>query len=628
MKLQKPRILEVRILVPIWGDDYIEDFLNYSMNALLLDRNIPTVSKKYKVTMNFLTTVQGEFEVKSHKSYEKIKRYTNILFTSVEDLVVNANYSTTLTLAYARGLQSIPGSNYFRTLFILLNSDFILSNGSLNSLVQKAENGASAVYGASLRIKGESARKKLSDEFNKKTKQKFFSSRSLVRYAMKILHPTVNAMTINQNIMSYQIYTKIYWKLSEKILISHDYLLCCMGLVPIRRLEQVTSYVDYSFAAELSDPKTRVVIDDSDDYLAIEIQDMYKESEFIESGAKSLKYLAKHISSWTTKEHREVSNSLIKFHAINIPKDFAKQVENFEEYYSQLSDKLTRAPMSHINHPHWVGGINAWMFHFRLKFGKSLQLGDVSPTIRPISNSLFASSLKPRISLLYRRFLELGLRNFRHINISSSLFSSEQIDFELMSKSVDTLQNSSRALIIILGDFLAPKEIKGAEVLSFRDFHRAIISRKSYAQKYANIQEIKVFSELGDPAYFLENIDIIRNVISKSANISFHISNHRSVYGSSDLAKRLVQLSELTAIRDIQIRAFRKKFLSKLERYRGRAIRGMQVLTLRRVLHILFFLFSFIVLNFCIFLVNLLAPLQEGEFFSSEYDSMKIQFHV
>ena len=627
MMPQKPRILEVRILVPVWGQDYVEDFLNYSMNALLLDRNIPSVSKKYKVTMHFLTTVQGEFEIKSHESYEKIKKSTNILFTSIEDLVVDGNYSTTLTLAYARGLQSIPGSNYFKTFFILLNSDFILSNGSLKSLVQKAENGASAVYGASLRIKGERARGKLSDEFAKRTKQKFFSSRSLVRYAMKILHPTVNAMTINQNVISYQIYTKIYWKLSEKILVSHDYLLCCMGLVPTRRLEQVTSYVDYSFAAELSDPETRVVIDDSDDYLAIEIQDMYKESEFIESGSKSLKYVAKHFSSWTTKEHREVSNSLIKFHAINLPKDFTEQVKSFEEYYLKITDELTPAPKSHINHPHWVGGINAWMFHFRLKFGKSLRLSDVSPTIKPITNSVFSSSVKPRISLLYRMFLDLRLRNFRNINITPSPFSPEQIDFELIFKSVGTLESSSGALVVILSDVLAPKEINGAEVLSFRDFRRATNSRDSCTQKYANIEEIRVFSKMGDTTYFLENIDFIRRQISKSATISLHITNHVSTFDSLDLNKRLVLLSELTAIKDIQIRTFRKKFLNNLVRHRARALRGMQSLALKRVLHILFFLLSFIVLSSCIFLVNLLTSIQVSESFSTKCDSIEIQFH-
>ena len=627
MTLSQPRILEVRILVPVWGQEYIDDFLNYSMQALLLDRNIPLVARNYKITINFLTTDQGISDIKAHEQYIKIKKYARIVFISVEDLVVDFNYSTILTLAYARGLQAIRANSYFRTCFILLNSDFILSNGSLHSLVQAGENGASAVYGASLRINSENTKAKLLNEFEKKTKQKFFSSRSLVRFALKNLHPTVKAMTINQNTLSYQIYTKIYWHLSNKLLISHDYLLCCMALVPTKRLEQVSSYVDYSFAAELSDPDTRVVIADSDDYLAIEIQGKDTEIEFIEIGSKSLKYIAKHISSWTTKEHREVSNSLIKFHSTNLPSSFDKQVEKFEKNYSEISRKLTRKPMSHIDHPHWVGGLNAWLFHVRLKFGGDIKLSDISPQVKPVSQSIFASRIRPRISLAWRKLVGLEGGKWVKANLSPSLASPEHIDFELISKTVASTPKSNKALIVNLTDAFIPNKIEGSEVLTYGDYYKICRSRFADPQRYFHVEKILVVYEVNEYDDFLECIRVIRDRINREAPITFHISYPVRGYGSSDEIKSLMKFLEIGEIQGIRVRTYRRRFLRTLLQSRNSHIMKIQRLAFKRIFPIMFSLLSLLWISFFIVIVNLLIPIKENQTICGSFDSFQAEFN-
>ena len=627
MTLNQPRILEVRILVPVWGQEYIDDFLNYSMQALLLDRNIPLVAKNYKITINFLTTDQGISDIKAHEQYIKIRKYARIVFTSVKDLVVDFNYSTTLTLAYARGLQAIRANSYFRTCFILLNSDFILSNGSLHSLVQTCENGASAVYGASLRINSETSRLRLSSEFEKKTKDKFFSSRSLVQYALKNLHPTVKAMTLNQKLISYRIYTKFYWQLSDQILISHDYLLCCMALVPTSRLEFVSSFVDYSFAAELSDQRTRVVLEDSDDYLAIEIQGKYKEIEYIEAGPMTLKYIAAHISSWTTNEHREASKSLIKFHTTNLPKNFTKIAERFENVYSEIVGKLTRDPKSHINHPHWIGGLNAWIFHVRMKFGSHIELKDISPRIRPISNSIFDSRLRPRISLAYRGFLELKLGKFMNTNISPSLKSPERIDFELISKAISSLEKSNEALVMNLTQALIPNKIYESEVLNYRDYCRIVLSSRNVSQKYLRIKRIIVISEMNELHQVIEQVSLIRKHINKSAIVSFYFSNHKMTHGSASFADILVELPEILEFSGTHFCTYSRSFLNALIRHRNFHFKRLQRHSFKHVFHIAFSLVLIFWINTLIIIVNLLFPFKIDHTITPNFDTLEIDFN-
>jgi hypothetical protein len=429
--IERREKLIINVLIPLWGTEYINDFTKFTLPALLFPGNIPLATQAHRVNVSLITTEQDKENIQKNPEYKRLDDITTVNYIFIDDVVIDYNYSVILTVAYWRGIRAIPDNDYFNTLIIFLNSDFILSDGSLGSIIQKAQNGASAIYGASLRIIAEETRSILAAKLMEKNPEIFFQPQNLVNFALKHLHPTVEAMILNQKKYSYKIYTKLYWKISKNLLVSHDYLLCCMGIVPTKKIGKIKSYIDYSFVPELTDLTNLHYIDDSDEYLALEMQNFDKEIEFISNKSMSLKKIANHFSTWTTQEHRNAANHLIKFHSKEISKS-ERKFEEFEEKYVQIKNFLKK-PIDYMNHPHWINGVQSWRYH------ASKKNTEIEIQVLPIFENLTEqkdNKLKyffSRILVFMRKIVKYSLNPKKFYTLTSSKFSAYNLDFKILT---------------------------------------------------------------------------------------------------------------------------------------------------------------------------------------------------
>jgi hypothetical protein len=500
--IRQNKNLDVQILVPVWGKEYISDFLNFSLRALFLKNNIPNVLKKHNVKITYLTTKESTIEIQRNpifKTYQKIIRSE---FIYIDDLIVNFNYSTILTLAYARGFENESDETYFNTLFILLNSDFILSNGSLSSIVLKANEGASAVFGASLRVESQELRKYLKKKFTNKNLGKVFSSRELLKFAFNNLHPTVKAMMLNSNMLKYKVITKFYWAVSSTTLVSHDYLLCCMGIVPQRRMKFVKSFVDYSFVPELTNLRTHSHLTDSDNYLALEMQNFDKEIEFISIEGKTTKSIAKHMSTWTTEYHRSTAEQLIVFHSEELENNFTEKIIKFEELFLTIKNQMKRKPKNYIDHPHWVGGVTAWLYHLTAARKEKIDLSEISPLIYPLF------SKKPLHRFLFK------LINQTKIYFKKTLTDYESsIDFEVIEQFV----NQKNTLLIT--DQNDAYEAFSKRMNTIMNFKKSGLKLYRNETLRAKVTEVIIFSTISNLQECLQYKRIVANYFGNDLQI-------------------------------------------------------------------------------------------------------------
>jgi hypothetical protein len=284
-------------------------------------------------------------------------------------------------MAYARAINSIESANLGKTLVILANSDFLLSDGSIGSVLYAAQTGAQAIYGASLRCKFE----ELEPVLKSRKSDYFYNPRNLVSLTLNSLHPTVNAMTVNNGYQHYRNVRQLFFRVDETCLLARKFLLCIVGLVPQRYLAEVNSYHDYSFVPELTDEHARFVISDSDNYFAMELQDADSESQYIFFGELDEYEIAKAINLWSMPEHRWASRNEIIFHSGDIPKDIAKSSSEFGRFYSRIEANLSKKPLSHINHYHWTSGALIWEQKAKDIFGQGKSLRSLSPAVKRIS---------------------------------------------------------------------------------------------------------------------------------------------------------------------------------------------------------------------------------------------------
>lgn len=387
--------LRVNILIPLWGSNYVSEFIDLTLLGLLHKKNLPSIDN-LQTSVTFLTTRKDKRTLQESRKVKYLHKYAKVKYISIDDLITPFNYSVVLTLAYSRGMRSVGDANYFNTLFVFLNSDFYLSNGSLRKIVEAANTGASAIFGTSLRINSDAK----DVRFLKKqasNSNEISSNRNLVKYSLKHLHPTVKAMDIDNRHFSSTIYSKIYSKPNDELLLSHDYIYCCMGVVPVRKLTRLVSYIDYSFVPELCDMQRLVYLNDSDQYLCLEFQDSAKESGFIETKPKSSREIAKLLSSWTTEQHRIYADQTIVFHTKSLQKRMELEISIFENKFKQIASQL-KEPVAYTKHKFWIAGVRNWQHVLRTQ---NRRHADWQP---PHELELIEKSLSFRLGTLTRLF--------------------------------------------------------------------------------------------------------------------------------------------------------------------------------------------------------------------------------
>ncbi len=380
-KMKSKQINEILFCIPVWGDSYVTKFLNFVLPSYFTENNINSMREAYKIRFCLLTDKKGFRKISLNSFFITHLSKSEFDFINIEDLIVDAQHTFTLTMAYARAINSIKSANLGKTLVILANSDFLLSDGSIGSVLNAAQSGAQAIYGASLRCKFE----ELEPVLKSRKTDYFYNPRNLVSLTLNSLHPTVNAMTVNNGYQHYRNVRQLFFRVDETCLLARNFLLCIIGLVPQRHLAEVNSYHDYSFVPELTDEYARFVISDSDNYFAMELQDANSESQYIYFGELDEYEIAEAINLWSMSEHRWASGNEIIFHSGDIPKDIEKSSSEFGRFYSRIEANLSKKPLSHINHYHWTSGALIWERKAKDIFGQGISLQSLSPTCKQIS---------------------------------------------------------------------------------------------------------------------------------------------------------------------------------------------------------------------------------------------------
>ncbi len=142
--------MRILITVAIWGRDYAETFVNYSLASQLANGNLPTLSRKHEVVYHISTTRECEAWLRTSPSIKLLRTFCTIDWDLIEDLGLNAD-----TLPRGSGgakyslLSDLQNNAIKKSLAfdaISFNyADFIWSNGALVNAFEKLEEDTDAV---------------------------------------------------------------------------------------------------------------------------------------------------------------------------------------------------------------------------------------------------------------------------------------------------------------------------------------------------------------------------------------------------------------------------------------------------------------------------------------------------
>jgi hypothetical protein len=262
----------LNIIVPVWGKDYLNTFLNISLKFLFSENNLPFLSKKknFVSTFKIYTYEKHIKQITDSDSYQKLVSLLSVEFVSIDKLKENITETSPRIMNFQ--LMNLCHQNASekaineKAILIFINADSICSDNTIKSLISSIENGYKAVCVNGIRLGKESFIKGF-QEFYKKND---LSPRNLNDFALDNLHPFSKLLFCKNNKFPV-IYDSYYWKLDEKNILIRSFHLHPIMIWP-QKICNLHSSIDNTFVQEVGISKEKIkIIDDSDDFVCFEL---------------------------------------------------------------------------------------------------------------------------------------------------------------------------------------------------------------------------------------------------------------------------------------------------------------------------------------------------------------------
>lgn len=355
----------IQLLLPVWGTKYIRQFLEVGLPTLLARGNLPALAEALPCKLVILTNAEGADLLRPYPGIRHLQSICEVEFRFIDELITGDNYSTTITLAYAKAVQA-AGDAMLDTCFFFLISDYIIADGSLRNVLARIFEGYNGIFAGNFQVTREDAHDSFFRQFDEGKPAIVVPPRRLTEWAFRFLHPMTAANTVNFPLCHSAHSNRLFWRVDETTLIGRFYL---MHMICIR--PEITDFVigsscDYSFMPEMCPSDNVHVMTDSDEYLVVEMQDRTHEREFLRLGAVNLDSLVESLAEWTTARHRANAHSVVVFHVGKGSPQLAEMVAESKTYVEAIERRLPAA-QPHRNHPYWIGAINAHLSARKLK---------------------------------------------------------------------------------------------------------------------------------------------------------------------------------------------------------------------------------------------------------------------
>jgi hypothetical protein len=346
----------VKVLLPVWGYRFVRQFLDFTLPTLLAPGNLPALASALPCQFVILTAEQDEDFIREHPAWQALERICDVEIVQIDDLIMDGNYSTTITLAYALAVRR-TGEQMIDTCFIFLVSDYLMADGALGNVLKRMQTGVSAVLAGNFQIIAEEAIPLLTRKLTAGSVAMPVAPRELLRWTFNHLHAATTANIVNYRLSHNAHTNRLFWRVDENTLIGRFYLMHPIAIRPEVADFVVGSSFDYSFVPEMCPSGKIAVMTDSDEYLVVEMQPREHEVRHLQWGPIEPGPMGVSLAEWTTAAHRQNVKHTLVFHAGDNPPELAGAVKELDQFVETVNRDLPDTPQPHRNHHYWIGAI-------------------------------------------------------------------------------------------------------------------------------------------------------------------------------------------------------------------------------------------------------------------------------
>ena len=184
----------LHIIVPVWGREYTQIFIDLLLPTLLAPGNIPALPHPERHVFQIYTTLEDRAMIEASPAYQRLIRHIRVAFhrVRVRDPFTAVNRFSVQSDCYRRAIREADAADQA---MVFLTPDSVMADGSLRNLAAIAGRpGVRTIYGPGVRLIKEPVQAHLL-RHHRVTEDGpiIIAPRELVRVMLDNLHPIAKA---------------------------------------------------------------------------------------------------------------------------------------------------------------------------------------------------------------------------------------------------------------------------------------------------------------------------------------------------------------------------------------------------------------------------------------------------
>jgi hypothetical protein len=372
--LESGRRAPAKLIVAVWGDQYIDDFLSLTLPALLAPGNLPAFCQDFDCELVLVTEARLFRRILASPVIAALRQYCALRLLPIDD-VLGGPYGVVLTYALARGFADL-GPAMVGAHLLFLNADFILADGSYRKLAELILRGERLIVAPSYCTVHEDTAVVLRDFYDDATQSLSIPPRELATLIIAHRHNTIRAKTVNQQLFRIHRYDQFYWYVNDRTLLGRQLPIAITYMRPERVVLEMPTFWDYGAVSQYCPTTKPYVLGDSDDFLMAELRGRATFKHLFGLGWPTVEEIAADWSTFIVQDHLDYGRFSLYLHASDLPVGVEIENKKLGAFVEEIYRALPK-PVDNLNHPFWVQAFphfQAMRQHVSERIGKARQI--------------------------------------------------------------------------------------------------------------------------------------------------------------------------------------------------------------------------------------------------------------
>jgi len=300
------------IIVPVWGREYTQIFIELMLPTLLAPGNIPALPHPERHVFQIYTTPADRAVIEASPIHARLKQHIRVAFHRVRSHPEKGGNAYAIQSdCYRRAIREADAADQA---MVFLTPDSVMADGSLRNLARIAGTGVRAVLGVGVRLVKETVSEALLQYHRGDDGVIAIGPRELVRLALPNIHPIAKAHFYHDE--GYGLFlSNLYWRIGTEGLLARCFHLHPFMVYPRVKNAPFTTTVDGDYIeAACPDLADTYVVTDSDEFWAFELSAADRRIRIMDRSRPPIEFV-QWMYNKTTARHRQLIGKVIRMHA-------------------------------------------------------------------------------------------------------------------------------------------------------------------------------------------------------------------------------------------------------------------------------------------------------------------------